>query len=68
MGAIVPLGMAPAHPFFIQDAGLHTHLHTLEIHLHRKDHEAYISQKTCATQTGRRSGPSRGTAAQVGDG
>lgn len=35
----------PAHLIPIQDAGLHTHLRTLDIHFVHKDAQVYISQK-----------------------
>jgi gentisate 1,2-dioxygenase len=35
----------PAHLIPIQDAGLHTHLRTLDIHFVHKDSQVYISQK-----------------------
>jgi len=36
---------SPAHLMPIQDAGLHTHLRTLDIKFFHKDHQSYISQK-----------------------
>jgi gentisate 1,2-dioxygenase len=36
---------SPAHLMPIQDAGLHTHLRTLDIKFFHKGHQAYISQK-----------------------
>jgi len=36
---------SPAHLMPIQDAGLHTHLRTLDIKFFHKDHRSYISQK-----------------------